>query len=369
MAVKVLALASGVTSLADHRILNGAMLAPAGLLHARGGVIRTPGGGDLSTVSAMVARVAAVKVVIPNGVSSALGPYLLVSDANVDITFDAGEASVARTDRIIARAYDNTNDGSGLTEGSIYYLKGQASGTATALPTNSVLLYEISVPAGASAGSGGINFATAQDRRVYTTAHGGIIPIGSNTDMNAITSPYEGMTVYRTDIDILYVYDGTTWRPRGQANVASSANLTNINNPYDGMIAVTRDTDYIYVYNGTTWNPIQGYTWTTVASFGTNWANYGSVWSGARYTKDSSNIVYLDGMLRTNAATNSNIMFTLPAGYRPSHPILLPMATETNARFRLWIDELGNVRVYALDTGGIVTNTWFSLAGASFPAA
>lgn len=253
MAVKVLALASGVTGLTDHRILNGAMLTSAGQLQVRGGVLPGLGGGNLTTVSAMVARVAPVKVVVPNTVSSSLGPYLLVSDANVDITFDAGEASVARTDRIIARAYDDTNDGSGSTQGVIEYLKGQASGTATSLPANSILLYEMSVPAGASAGSGGINFANAQDRRVFTVTNGAIFPVGSNTDMNAIASPYEGMTVYRTDIDVLYVYDGSTWRARGQASVASSANLSTINNPHNGMIAVTRDTGYIYVHDGSSW--------------------------------------------------------------------------------------------------------------------
>ena len=90
MAIKVLALASGVTGLADHRILNGAMMQPAGQLAVRSGVLPGATSGNLSTVSAMVARVAPVKVLINNSISAALGPYLLVSDANVDITFDAG---------------------------------------------------------------------------------------------------------------------------------------------------------------------------------------------------------------------------------------------------------------------------------------
>ena len=253
MAIKVLALASGVTGLSDHRVLNGAMMQPAGQISVRSGVLPGATSGNLSTVSAMVARVAPVKVIINNSISSALGPYLLVSDANVDITFDAGEAAVPRVDRIIARSYDDTNDASGLTEGSIYYLKGTAGGSATALPDNSILLYEMTIPAGASAGGGGVNFANAVDQRVYTTAQGGIIPVKSNTDMAAITNPHEGMAVYRTDLDVLYIYDGTTWRSRGAANVASSANLTDINNPYDGALAVTRDTDALYVYNGSSW--------------------------------------------------------------------------------------------------------------------
>lgn len=253
MAIKVLALASSVTGLTDHRILNGSMLMSAGQLAARGGVLPGATSGNLSTVSAMVARVAPIKVVIANGVSAALGPYVLVSDASVDITFDAGEAAVPRVDRIIARVYDNTNDGSGSTTGSVYYLKGQASGAATALPTNSLLLYEMTIPAGASSGGGGVNFANAVDKRVYTVANGGIPPVANNTDMAAIVSPYEGMTVYRTDLDVLYVYDGTNFKCRGVPSVAASANLSGIDNPYDGLVATTRDTDALWIYSGSTW--------------------------------------------------------------------------------------------------------------------
>lgn len=253
MAIKVLALASGVTGLGDHRVLNGSLLASDGQLAVRGGVLPGATSGALSTVSAMVARVAPVKVVIPNGVSASLGPYLLVSDANVDITFDNGEAAVPRVDRIIARAYDDVNDGSGSTTGSIYYLKGTAGGSATALPTNSILLYEMTVPAGASAGGGGINFSNAVDKRVYTAAQGGIFPVASAADMALITTGYEGMALYRTDIDALYVHDGTSFKVRGQINVSGTGELANITNAYDGLMAVARDNDCIYVYNGTSW--------------------------------------------------------------------------------------------------------------------
>lgn len=254
MAIKVLALASGVTGLTDHRILHGATFQNAGSIQVRSGLIPSPSAGALATVSAMVASVAALKAVISNSISSALGPYVLVSDATVNITFDDGEASVTRTDRIIARVYDNVNDGSGDTKGDVYYLKGQASGAATALPNNCILLYEVAVPAGASAGGGGINFNTqTTDRRFYTTAAGGIIPIANATDMSAIANPYEGMAIYRTDLDILYCHDGTSFKPRGIAAVASSGNLTNITNAVEGTVAFVKDVDRLYFYDGSAW--------------------------------------------------------------------------------------------------------------------
>ena len=254
MTIKVLALQSGVTGLSDHRVLEGSFVQNAGSLQVRGGLLPSPSAGELSTVSAMVAAVAALKCVIPNSISSTLGPYVLVSDAAVNITFDPGEASVARVDRIIARAYDDTNDGSGQTKGDVYYLKGQASGAATAMPNNAILLYEVTVPAGASAGGGGIDFNTATtDRRFYTSAAGGIIPIANATDMSGINSPYDGMAIYRTDLDTLYIYDGTNFKPKGQISVANSAALSNVTNPENGSIAYARDTGRLWTYNGSSW--------------------------------------------------------------------------------------------------------------------
>lgn len=253
MTVKVLALASGVTGLADHRSLEGNFAAQAGTIAVRSGVLSGTGGA-LSTVSAMVARIAPVRLIINNGVSDSLGPYLVVSDANVDITFDAGQPSVSRVDRIIARVRDNANDGSGSTAGSIEYLKGQSGGSATALPTNSLLLYEVTVPAGASAGGGGINFNTATtDKRVYTTANGGAIPVANDTEMSAISSPYEGMVAYRKDWDVLFIYDGTAWRPKGTIAVDTSTSLSFIENPFAGQIATARDKLDTYMYNGSAW--------------------------------------------------------------------------------------------------------------------
>lgn len=255
MTIKVLALQSGVTGLGDHRVLNGALIQTTGQLQIRGGIFPS-GGAALSTVSAMVCAIAPVKLVVANTVASSLGPYVLVSDASVNITFADGEASVSRIDRIIARAYDNANDGSGDTKGDIYYLKGQASGAATALPANSLLLYEVTVPAGTSAGSGGINFNTAtSDKRTYTSTSGGIIPVLNSTDMTNIgASAFKGMVIYRSDLNALYGFDSSVFRPIGQISVANSSSLSNISNPAQGNVAVTRDTSGVYIFNGTSWD-------------------------------------------------------------------------------------------------------------------
>lgn len=328
MAVKVLALASGVTGLADHRMLNGALLAQSGAQAARGGVIVTPGGGDLSTVSAMVARVAGLRAVVPNSIASNLGPYLVVSDANTDITFDAGEASVPRVDRIIIRVRDNANDGSGSTAGSVEYLKGQASGSATAMPNNSILLYEMTVPAGASVGGGGVNFANAVDKRSFISIHGSISPSANNTAMTAIAGPYHGETTYRQDLSTFFTWDGTAWRAKGQISVASASNLSDINNPWNGLVAIARDTMRPWIYNGSAWGQ-PGSLFVPVGHLiqqsGQSITNGGA----AALTFGTGSEVFDTHNFHDTSTNNTRVTPNVPGYYRFTASVNFPAATYT----------------------------------------
>ena len=260
MTIRALAVGNNNTDQVDHRSLITGLAQPSGPVGIRPGVfpsITSP--ASLSNVSAMVVGVGALKAIILN--QSGSGQHLVQSDSTVNLTFADGESTVTRTDRIIVRVYNNDQDSSGISDAAIEYLKGQASGTATAVPNGALLLWEVPVPQGASAGGGGINFTSiAVDKRVYTTALGGVIPVASNTELAAISNPYQGMAAYAKDNNFLYVFDGSSWRIKGQASVASSANLSNIANPYDGLLATTRDTNAVYQYNGSAWVIVTGGT-------------------------------------------------------------------------------------------------------------
>lgn len=253
MAIRVLAVGNTNITQADHRNLITALTVHSNSVNHRPGLFPTNLPAAISNLSAMVAQISAFKAIVSN--PSGSGAYLVQSDSTSDVEFEPGEAGVTRTDRIIIRVYNNAQDGSGRDEAVVEYLKGQSSGSATALPNGSLLLYEVPVPAGASSGGGGINFTgIAVDKRVYTVASGGVIPVATTTELNAISGPYDGMIGYVRNTGHLYVYNGTLWRPKGGAlSVLTSASLSGILNPEDGTIAVTRDNDKIYVYNGTTW--------------------------------------------------------------------------------------------------------------------
>lgn len=235
MTVRVLALASGVTSLESHRLGLAPLSISAGVLESRAGLYPGVTAGDLGTVSAMVASVAPFSAWVDGTSASTQGGYSFTNDATVNITFDAGNASTIRTDRIIARVKDNPYDGSGGTVGSVEYLKGNTTtGAATALPAGSLLLWEVPVPVGASSGGGGINFASLKvDKRVYTATQGGIFPVASATDESAIVAATSAMTIFRTDLKRMRINDGSIFRTepgiviaRGNRAATSSTTTT-----------------------------------------------------------------------------------------------------------------------------------------------
>lgn len=274
MTVRVLAVGNSNTDQVDHRSLITALTATQGNVAHRPGLFPSSSVAALRNDSAMVAGVGPFKAILPN--QSGAGQFLVQSDAEELLTFAAGEASVIRYDRIIVRVYNDAQDASGQSEAFVEYLKGQASGAATNVPNGALLLWEFPVPAGASAGTGGINFTSIGiDQRVYTSASGGIIPVGSTSELSTWTSPYEGLTVYAKDIDAIYVHDGTSFKLRGQASVASFANLSSVVNPVDGSLATVRDTNYLYQWDGSSWVNV------AVPGVADAWTAYTPTWSAS----------------------------------------------------------------------------------------
>lgn len=252
MTLRVLAVGNQNTDQVDHRSLVTSLTQSNGNVNHRAGLFPTNNAATLTNVSAMVAGIGPLKAIVENPAGS--GQYLVQSDAQENVTFEDGEPVVIRTDRIILRVYNDAQDGSGQNDPVIEYLKGNSSGSPNPLPNGSLLLWDINVPAGASAGSGGINFTSAAvDRRVFTTASGGVVPVANTTELNAITNPYSGMTAYDKALSVLYVHDGANFKAKGQISVSTSSGLSGIVNPYDGLIATTKDKNEIWQHNGSAW--------------------------------------------------------------------------------------------------------------------
>lgn len=209
MTIRTLALASATTSIQDHRLALGAFMGPgSSVLERRGGVQYYPGAADLVSASSLQANVTPFIAVV-DGTSNALqGQIPVVVDANVTLTFSAGEAAVARTDRVVLQIRDNTYDASGSTDARVLIVKGNTStGAANSVPASSLLLWEVVVPIGASS----ITFASARvDRRQWIAAPMRV-PVNSQTERDALPA-IPGFEVTRLDTGAVEQYWSGAWR-------------------------------------------------------------------------------------------------------------------------------------------------------------
>lgn len=212
----------------------GARLALGGLLAGNGstpldvrpGVLVDNGGALVSGASDMSYNVRAFRAV--SLVSAANGPTVGVNDATVNVTTTAAPGSNSRIDVIWARQHHVTGDGAtdtdvlyeiGVTQGTV-----AASPSAPAVPAGAIALYNATVTSGVT-GTSGLTFTR---RHAWTVANGGIVPIFSSTERDAI-DPYEGMAIWYSPTQQLQVCDSAgDWSAIGasQANPVYKARLT-----------------------------------------------------------------------------------------------------------------------------------------------
>lgn len=183
----------------------------AGALNARSG-LRPDGGGVVTAVAGtMGVQVAPFSGWVDGGASDAQGGYPFVLDASTTLTLSDGHASLARTDTLVARVQDDTYDGSGATDATVVVIEGTPGAGAPTLPTSCIPLRDVTVPAGLSAGTGGLSAShLATDRRTWTVAAGGILPVNGSSQRDALGAQW-GQAVFRADTGKMEVYDGTSW--------------------------------------------------------------------------------------------------------------------------------------------------------------
>lgn len=91
--------------------------------------------------------------------------------------------------------------------------------------------------------------------------------------------------------------------------------------------------------------------WSTL-SLNDGWTNYGSGYANTEFSRTSSGLVVLKGMIKKpTAATSGEVIATLPPSYRPTAKLLFLIATYDNAAGRMTIDTNGDIILTAGDAG------------------
>ncbi|MFF9017581.1 hypothetical protein ACF09C_32075 [Streptomyces sp. NPDC014870] len=160
----------------------------------------------MTGASAMSATVSEGRAVIQGDISQ--GVYPVALPAAETVTFGPGDAQYNRVDLVVLKVYDPLYDGPGRNEAVVEVLVGKAEATpkAPGVPPRSLPLYEVTVPAGASAGNGGINWNTAlKDLRSPVVSLGGILPV----EGPVVPGAYPGQ--FQDSGGALQRWDGGAW--------------------------------------------------------------------------------------------------------------------------------------------------------------
>jgi hypothetical protein len=236
--------------------------------------IRPGGSGDPGAVTAggtpdNAVRVAPLQAVVPS--TRADGSYIVTADASITLdilTANPADPANARRDLVIIQQNDNTFGVDANATTLIRVVTGTPSGspadpTVTGSPDYMVLA-RITVPAAATT----ITNAMITDLRPgKQVALGGLLPIASATERNAMTA-YIGQHIWRIDRSWAEVHIGAgAWRVQGIPVVATFAELaTYITTPYPGQHAWVTGEQLLYRYNGSAWTAPGSFSSATVAT-------------------------------------------------------------------------------------------------------
>ncbi|MET9345487.1 hypothetical protein [Streptomyces termitum] len=198
----------------------------------------------------MTATVSEGRAVIQGEIAQ--GAYPVTLPASETLTFTPGNAQYNRIDMIVLRIYDGLYDTEQKFDAALEIIEGKAQQVPQrpTLPARCLPIYEVLVPAGASAGNGGIPWNTSlTDLRTPVVGLGGILPVEGAVQPGA----YPGQ--YQDDNGALQRWDGGAWvaYPSALGGIVpnSSASLTA---SYTGQY---RDSPggQLQRWNGTAWAP------------------------------------------------------------------------------------------------------------------
>jgi hypothetical protein len=268
-----------------------------------------PGGTQLEVtlVGSTITVAVGVAYVDPDIISYQGGYWVALGASETPGPLQAADATNPRKDIVILRVYDDDIDSSGLRLARSEYLVGtpNPSPVEPTVPAGAIRLATIDVPA---VGGGA---ASVTDRRAWTVAPGGILPLDSQTERDSLPM-HAGLTVYRMDRDWVEVCTGAAWRVQGVPLCTSVPDLAAITSPATGQVAVVAGSPArLYQYTGSGWvtSPVvTSGTWTPVSS----WSLTGT-WSGTWQRLGDMMVVRAQITLTAAAAawpTNDNFSIT-----------------------------------------------------------
>jgi hypothetical protein len=173
------------------------------------------------------------------------GSYQVALTVAETKTLTPADATNPRKDIVIGRVYDNDEFASGFRKYEADYIAGTAgpSPSEPAVPTGAIRLATIDVPAS----GGGSPVVTTNYQ--FTAAAGGVLPVRTTAERDAIVNPHEGQMVWRLDKGWIDYRHSGAWR-----SLAQEVDTTNdVSNPLTGQTVWHRVNLAFWTYSGSAW--------------------------------------------------------------------------------------------------------------------
>ncbi|MEV6326390.1 hypothetical protein [Streptomyces sp. NPDC051909] len=260
--------------------------------------------------AAMSVTVHEGRAVVQGDISQGVYPVALTTPEV--LTFAAG-TDQPRIDLIVIRIYDSLYDGQLRHEANVEIIQGTpGSPDRPAVPARCLPLYEVTVPANASAGTGGIPWGSAlKDLRTPVVAIGGILPVEGQVLPGGYPGQYQD-----TANNQLQRWDGGAWvsYPEALGGIVPTS-AGNVPGSYTGQY---RDTagGSLQRWDGTAWKPavLPGPYYNDTSDYG-----------------DTTSSTYVN-LLTAGPATPLSVTFTAPA----SKQVLLSFGARIKSRNDLY---------------------------------
>ena len=110
------------------------------------------------------------------------------------------------------------------------------------------------------------------------------------------------------------------------------------------------------------WTLISGAPVTFAPTLLNSWVNYGEGFAPVKYWKGPDNMVHITGLIKNGVTSDGAVIFTLPAGFRPTFKEILIVFVSGGGFGRVDVNDNGSV------VAKIVNATYTSLSGISFLA-
>lgn len=135
------------------------------------------------------------------------GGYVFVVPSTVTINLSTRPSSgLSRIDNVIVVVKNQdiiVGDAAREIDVQVQTGTAAASPTAPTVPTGALKLAALTVPA-----TGSVTVGAGPG---YTTGLGGVLPVASSTERDAIENKYRGLIVYRVDTNVWQGWNGTAW--------------------------------------------------------------------------------------------------------------------------------------------------------------